>query len=90
MILNYLKNPVLLALLAAFFLCACGIKNADGVSDAKCADVFNVRDFGAKGDGKASDSIPIQKAIDAAAKVRGTVFFPTGNTAAPNLKRIRI
>lgn len=86
MILNYLKNPVLLALLAAFFLCACGIKNADGVSDAKCADVFNVRDFGAKGDGKASDSIPIQKAIDAAAKVRGTVFFPDGKYRCSQLK----
>ncbi|MCQ2380304.1 MAG: right-handed parallel beta-helix repeat-containing protein [Victivallaceae bacterium] len=39
---------------------------------------FDVRDFGARGDGKSADSAAIQKAIDAAAKVRGTVFFPPG------------
>lgn len=43
------------------------------------ADVFNVRQFGAKGDGKALDSAAINRAIEAAAKVGGgTVFFPAG------------
>ncbi|HKX82826.1 MAG TPA: glycosyl hydrolase family 28-related protein, partial [Pyrinomonadaceae bacterium] len=40
---------------------------------------FNVREFGAKGDGKALDSPAINRAIDAAAeKGGGTVFFPAG------------
>lgn len=37
--------------------------------------VFNVRDFGARGDGKTADSASIRKALDAAGKVHGTVFF---------------
>lgn len=40
--------------------------------------VFNVRDFGARGDGKTADSASIRKALDAAGKVHGTVFFPPG------------
>src|SRR5215213_4549574 len=40
---------------------------------------FNVRDFGAKGDGKALDSPAINKSIEAASKMGGgTVFFPAG------------
>lgn len=40
---------------------------------------FDVRKFGAKGDGKALDSPAINKAIDAAAAAGGgTVFFPAG------------
>jgi len=40
--------------------------------------VFNVKYFGAKGDGLASDSAAIQSALDAAGKVQGTVYFPSG------------
>lgn len=40
---------------------------------------YNVRDFGAKGDGKTVDSDAVNKAIDAAsAKGGGTVYFPAG------------
>ena len=40
---------------------------------------FNIRDYGAKGDGKALDSPAINKAIEAAAaKGGGTVFIPAG------------
>lgn len=40
---------------------------------------FNIRSYGAKGDGKALDSPAINKAIEAAAaKGGGTVFFPAG------------
>jgi polygalacturonase len=43
------------------------------------AVLFNVRDFGAKGDGKALDSPAINKSIEAASKMGGgTVFFPAG------------
>ena len=44
------------------------------------ADVnFNVKTFGAKGDGKALDTVAINKTIDAAAAAGGgTVYFPAG------------
>ena len=45
---------------------------------AKSSSVFNVKDFGAKGDGKTSDSAAIQKALDAAGKIQGTAYFPSG------------
>ena len=42
-------------------------------------DWYNIKDFGAKGDGKTVDSKAINNAIDAAAKQGGgTVYFPAG------------
>jgi polygalacturonase len=44
------------------------------------ASVFNIRTFGAKGDGKTLDTAAINKTIDtAAAAGGGTVYFPAGN-----------
>ncbi|MDR0610282.1 MAG: right-handed parallel beta-helix repeat-containing protein, partial [Planctomycetaceae bacterium] len=48
--------------------------------------VFNVCDFGAKGDGRTSDSAAIQEALDAAGKVSGTIYFPAGIYPCSNLK----
>ncbi|MCE5270468.1 right-handed parallel beta-helix repeat-containing protein [bacterium] len=45
---------------------------------AQNSSVFNVRDFGAQGDGKTPDSAAIQKALDAAGAVGGTAYFPAG------------
>lgn len=43
------------------------------------ARVFNVREFGAKGDGKTLDTIAVQSAIDAAHKDQGgTILVPAG------------
>jgi polygalacturonase len=39
---------------------------------------FNVRDFGATGDGKTFDTAAIQKALDAGKDAGGTVIFPAG------------
>ncbi len=43
-----------------------------------CAADFNVRDYGARGDGSTANTAAIQQAIDAAAKEGGTVVFPAG------------
>src|SRR5262245_49662321 len=40
--------------------------------------VFNVRQFGARGDGQAKDTRAIQAAVDAAAASGGTVCLPPG------------
>jgi len=39
---------------------------------------FNVRRFGAKGDGQAKDTEAVQRAIDAAGRDGGCVLFPPG------------
>ena len=55
---------------AAIFLC---------LALPLCAATFNVRDFGATGDGKSFDTAAIQKALDACKTSGGMVEFPTGN-----------
>lgn len=42
--------------------------------------LYNVRDYGARGDGRRDDTAAFQKALDAAGKARGgTVSVPRGN-----------
>lgn len=47
--------------------------------------VFNVRDFGAKGDGKTPDTVAIQKAVDACAGTGGSVLLERGDFASAPL-----
>jgi polygalacturonase len=51
---------------------------ATRLAQAKPIDAFDIRQFGAKGDGVAVDTGAIQRAIDAAAVAGGTVYFPPG------------
>jgi len=53
---------------------------------AQSTSVFNVRDFDAKGDGKTPDSNAVQKALDVAGAVSGTVYFPSGRYLCHDLK----
>jgi Pectate lyase superfamily protein len=46
-----------------------------------------VRDHGASGDGKRSDTAALQSAIDAAARSRGVVVFPPGEYVSDRLSR---
>lgn len=48
--------------------------------------VFNILQFGAKGDGKSKDTAAIQAAIDAAGKTGGTVVFPAGDYLSGTLR----
>jgi polygalacturonase len=47
---------------------------------------FNVRSHGARGDGRAKDTLAIQTAIDAAARAGGTVYFPPGEYLSGTLR----
>src|SRR2546423_2478822 len=73
----YVLGLVLCSLLAG---CANTSTTADGISPGGASPtVYNVRSFGAKGDGTTIDSPAINKAIDAAnAGGGGTVLFPPG------------
>ena len=59
---------------------------AQGQTGAKSSTVFSVLDFGAKGDGQTPDSAAIQRALDAAGAVSGTVYFPSGKYLCHDLK----
>jgi polygalacturonase len=48
------------------------------LADAPQAKVFDVRQYGAKGDGKTLDTEAIQKALDECGAAGGTVRFPAG------------
>ena len=82
---NFIKGVGLLgaAGVAATMTSASGQQITAG---AQSSSVFNVKDFGAKGDGSTPDSEAIQKALDAAGKVQGTAYFPSGNYRCHNLK----
>jgi polygalacturonase len=56
------------------FLLPASICFADGVG----LKIFNVRDFGVKGDGTNFDTVAIQKAFDTCANSGGIVKFPAG------------
>lgn len=62
-------------------LVACGAHAADGASSENAASdvpTCNVRDHGAKGDGKTKDTAALQAAVDACAGTGGTVEVPAG------------
>lgn len=65
-------------MLANLFLVVAAVAATDAV--------FNVSEFGAKGDGTAADSAAVQRALDAAAKCSGTVWFPAGTYRVHDLK----
>ena len=73
---------VALGLLAVPYRLTVSAPQTDPAADARAYDasVYDVKSFGAKGDGKTLDTPAINRAIDAAAAAGGgTVLFPAGN-----------
>ena len=70
------------------FICKSSLAGLAGLGAMSCSFTddkregyvsrFNVREFGAQGDGVTPDSEAIQNALDSAGKVNGTVWFPAG------------
>ena len=46
---------------------------------ARATDIFNVKDWGATGDGTTDDRAAIQACVTAGANASGTIFFPAGD-----------
>lgn len=57
-----------------------GLAAGAGAMAAEAPDLYSVRDYGAKGDGKTDDTVAFQKALDAAGQAGGgMVYAPRGN-----------
>ena len=65
---------------------AVGLFVLGGAGPARTAPVCNVRDFGARGDGKTLDTRPIQAAIDLCAGRGGTVYLGQGTYVSGTLR----
>jgi polygalacturonase len=77
--MSHLRATLLLQLLLLSLSAAWITNAADSGSAGTGPSAFNVRAFGATGDGKTLDTAAINKAIDACSKAGGgTVYFPSG------------
>ena len=83
---NFLKNIAVAGAAGGIVAMSQLSAAAEGSDCPSKNSVFNVRDFGAKGDGKTSDTAAIQSALDAAGKIQGTVYFPAGRYVCAKLK----
>ena len=83
---DFIKNVGLLGVAGMMSTLPSSASVSQISAEAKSSSVFNVKDFGAKGDGKTPDSAAIQKALDAAGKVQGTAYFPSGNYRCHDLR----
>ena len=75
-----MRIHLLIGCMLVLLLVGCAIKTTAGSgAEGRSANVVNIRDFGASGDGRSSATKQIQAAIDAAAAAGGgTVLVPAG------------
>ena len=86
---NILPSVLLVIFTFLNFTATYGIekKKVPAQVPAKVNSIYNVVDFGAKGDGKTLDSPSINKAIEeAATKGGGMVYFPAGNYLSASIR----
>ena len=77
---NLMKNKAYRVFTSAILLAIFCLSQSPAAeaTNASPPTFYDVRDFGAKGDGKTLDTAAINKAIEPAAKGGGTVYFPAG------------
>jgi hypothetical protein len=73
----------------AFFAMGAGEGADEGKGAQMSETVFDVRAFGAKGDGQTDDTAAIQKALDAAGDKKAAAFVPPGTYMCAELKMHR-
>jgi len=73
----------------ALFAAGAGMGPEDAAEAQVVRTMLDVRDFGAKGDGKADDTKALQTAIDRAAEIKGAVFVSPGTYLCSTLKTHR-
>ena len=83
---NFIKTSSIMGLASLGATSVLAQTKGNVPAEASADSRFNVLDFGAKGDGKTSDTAAIQKALDAAGKINGTVWFPSGTYRCHDLK----
>ena len=81
---TYTMQLTAVVLTAGLCASAC-VANGAVAEPGHAARIFDVRDFGACGDGVAKDTAAIQKAIDAAAERGGTVRLGAGTYLSGSL-----
>lgn len=82
-----MKKGLLPAAILSFVVCIALVGCVTERHEAKAKGVYNVRKFGAKGDGKNLDSPAINKAIEAAAaQGGGTVLVPAGTYLSGSIR----
>lgn len=73
----------------ALFAAAAPLLGAPDTAPTMDSTMLDVRAFGAKGDGKADDTVAIQKTIDRAAEIKGAVFLSPGTYLCSTIKTRR-
>ncbi len=73
-----MKRILLVSLLIAMI--SFSISSSDDSIMSSSDDVFDIRDYGATGDGKTDDALLMQAAIDAAEASGGVLYLATGRT----------
>lgn len=77
----YRRRPIYFVLIATVSFCSFYFNTGSSAAPkaVRLTPYFNIRDYGALGDGKSLDTVAINKTIDAAAVGGGgTVYFPPG------------
>src|SRR5207253_2146309 len=76
--MNSLVAAVLLGITFTILSAAALAADAPSATPTASPPSLNVRDFGAKGDGRTKDTVAFQTALNACAHASGTVVVPSG------------